>query len=128
MVLDLGVSSYQIDDPARGFSFRSSGPLDMRMDRAGPTAADLVNTAAERELADILFTFGEERASRRIARAIVAARGVAVLVLSADLAELRALSDRIVVLSRGSNSSMTPRTSPRSAPTRRPSRTTSWPT
>ena len=88
VVLDLGVSSYQIDDPARGFSFRSSGPLDMRMDRAGPTAADLVNTAAERELADILFTFGEERASRRIARAIVAARAVAPIETTARLAEL----------------------------------------
>jgi 16S rRNA (cytosine1402-N4)-methyltransferase len=88
VVLDLGVSSYQIDDPARGFSFRSSGPLDMRMDRAGPTAADLVNAAAERELADILFTFGEERASRRIARAIVAARAVAPIETTARLAEI----------------------------------------
>ena len=88
VVLDLGVSSFQIDDPARGFSFRSSGPLDMRMDRAGPTAADLVNTAGERALADILFTFGEERASRRIARAIVAARAVAPIETTARLAEI----------------------------------------
>ena len=73
-MLDLGVSSFQLDDPARGFSFRGDGPLDMRMGRNGPTAADLVNTLPERELADLLFEFGEERASRRIARAIVAAR------------------------------------------------------
>jgi 16S rRNA (cytosine1402-N4)-methyltransferase len=88
VVLDLGVSSFQIDDPARGFSFRSSGPLDMRMDRAGPTAADLVNTAGERALADILFTFGEERASRRIARAIVAARAIAPIETTSRLAEV----------------------------------------
>jgi 16S rRNA (cytosine1402-N4)-methyltransferase len=74
VVLDVGVSSYQIDDPARGFSFRGDGPLDMRMGRAGLTAADLVNSLPERELADLLFELGEERASRRIARAIVAAR------------------------------------------------------
>ena len=77
VVLDLGVSSFQLDDPARGFSFRGDGPLDMRMSRSGPTAADLVNTLPERELADLLFEFGEERASRRIARAIVAARAEA---------------------------------------------------
>ena len=77
VVLDLGVSSFQLDDPARGFSFRTDGPLDMRMGRSGPTAADLVNTLPERELADMLFEFGEERASRRIARAIVAARAEA---------------------------------------------------
>jgi 16S rRNA (cytosine1402-N4)-methyltransferase len=74
VVLDLGVSSFQLDTPDRGFSFRTEGPLDMRMGRAGPTAADLVNSLAERDLADILYTLGEERASRRIARAIVAAR------------------------------------------------------
>ena len=78
VVLDLGVSSFQLDDPARGFSFRGDGPLDMRMERSGPTAADLVNTLPERELADLLFEFGEERASRRIARAIVAARAEAI--------------------------------------------------
>jgi 16S rRNA (cytosine1402-N4)-methyltransferase len=88
MVLDLGVSSFQLDDPTRGFSFRTTGPLDMRMDRAGPTAADLVNTTPERELADILFTFGEERASRRIARAIVAARTAAPIETTARLAEI----------------------------------------
>src|SRR5271157_1078974 len=88
VVLDLGVSSYQLDDPARGFSFRGDGPLDMRMERAGPTAADLVNAVPERALADILFTFGEERASRRIARAIVAARAVAPIETTARLAEI----------------------------------------
>ncbi|MCB2093759.1 MAG: 16S rRNA (cytosine(1402)-N(4))-methyltransferase RsmH [Rhodobacteraceae bacterium] len=77
IVLDLGVSSMQIDQAERGFSFQKDGPLDMRMGDSGPTAADLVNTADEAELADILFHFGEERASRRIARAIVSARPLA---------------------------------------------------
>ena len=86
VVLDLGVSSFQIDDPARGFSFRSDGPLDMRMDRAGRTAADIVNTVDERELADILYEFGEERLSRRIARAIVATRADAPIETTAQLA------------------------------------------
>jgi 16S rRNA (cytosine1402-N4)-methyltransferase len=88
VVLDLGVSSFQIDDPARGFSFRGDGPLDMRMSRRGPTAADLVNTLPERELADLLFELGEERASRRIARAIVAARTEAAIVTTARLASI----------------------------------------
>jgi 16S rRNA (cytosine1402-N4)-methyltransferase len=88
VVLDLGVSSFQIDDPARGFSFRGDGPLDMRMSRSGPTAADLVNTLPERELADLLFELGEERASRRIARAIVAARTEAAVVTTARLASI----------------------------------------
>ena len=74
VVLDLGVSSMQLDQAERGFSFMKDGPLDMRMSQAGPSAADLVNTAAEGDLADILFLYGEERASRRIARAIVKAR------------------------------------------------------
>ncbi len=74
VVLDLGVSSYQIDDPARGFSFRADGPLDMRMSREGPSAADLVNTLPEAELADVLYELGEEKRSRRVARAIVEAR------------------------------------------------------
>jgi 16S rRNA (cytosine1402-N4)-methyltransferase len=86
VVLDLGVSSFQIDEPARGFSFRTDGPLDMRMSRSGTTAADLVNTLAERELADVLFEFGEERASRRIARAIVAARAEAPIATTSELA------------------------------------------
>ncbi|KAA2214739.1 16S rRNA (cytosine(1402)-N(4))-methyltransferase RsmH [Teichococcus oryzae] len=74
VVLDLGVSSFQIDQAERGFSFRADGPLDMRMEKAGPSAADLVNRLPEAELADILWRFGEERHSRRIARALVAAR------------------------------------------------------
>lgn len=77
VVLDLGVSSMQLDRPERGFSFLRDGPLDMRMSQAGPTAADLVNTATQETLADILFLYGEERASRRIARAIVRARAEA---------------------------------------------------
>jgi 16S rRNA (cytosine1402-N4)-methyltransferase len=88
VVLDLGVSSFQIDDPARGFSFRMDGPLDMRMGGAGPTAADLVNRLAEGELADILYHLGEERLSRRIARAIVAARAEAPIVTTARLADI----------------------------------------
>ena len=74
VVLDLGVSSMQLDLAERGFSFMKDGPLDMRMSQSGPSAADLVNSATESELADILFHYGEERASRRIARAILAAR------------------------------------------------------
>ena len=75
VLFDLGVSSPQLDDPARGFSFMQDGPLDMRMDQtAGETAADLVNSREEQELADIIFQYGEERYSRRIARAIVRER------------------------------------------------------
>lgn len=74
VVLDLGVSSMQLDLAERGFSFMRDGPLDMRMSQDGMSAADLVNTTAEETLADILYLFGEERASRRIARAIVRAR------------------------------------------------------
>jgi 16S rRNA (cytosine1402-N4)-methyltransferase len=74
VALDIGVSSTQIDDPARGFSFRADGPLDMRMGQEGQTAADLVNTASEAELITIIRDYGEERFARRIARAIIAAR------------------------------------------------------
>ena len=75
VLADLGISSLQLDADGRGFSFRRDEPLDMRMDRSGgPTAADLVNRSAEREIADAIFQFGEERYSRRIARGIVAAR------------------------------------------------------
>ena len=88
VVLDLGVSSFQIDDPARGFSFRADGPLDMRMAASGPTAADLVNTLPEPELADTLYQLGEERLSRRIARAIVAARALAPITTTLGLAEI----------------------------------------
>jgi len=76
VVLDLGVSSMQIDQPDRGFSFQKDGPLDMRMGGEGPSAQDIVNDSDEGQLADILYLYGEERASRRIARAIVAARPV----------------------------------------------------
>jgi len=86
VVLDLGVSSFHIDDPARGFSFRGDGPLDMRMGRDGLTAADLVNGLPEAELADTLYQLGEERLSRRIAKAIVAARTLAPITTTAGLA------------------------------------------
>jgi 16S rRNA (cytosine1402-N4)-methyltransferase len=88
VVLDLGVSSYQLDDAARGFSFRADGPLDMRMGRTGPTAADLVNTLGEAELADALYELGEERLSRRIARAIVAARAARPITTTLELASI----------------------------------------
>jgi 16S rRNA (cytosine1402-N4)-methyltransferase len=74
VVLDIGVSSMQLDRAERGFSFQSDGPLDMRMEQAGPSAADFLNTAEEAEIADIIFRLGDEPKSRRIARAIVAAR------------------------------------------------------
>ena len=74
IVLDIGVSSMQIDDAARGFSFQKDGPLDMRMSASGPSAADVVNRGGEALIADILFHYGEERRARAIARAIVAAR------------------------------------------------------
>jgi 16S rRNA (cytosine1402-N4)-methyltransferase len=88
VVLDLGVSSFQLDDPARGFSFRADGPLDMRMGDSGTTAADLVNKLAEAELADTLYQLGEERLSRRIARAIVAARAEAPITTTGRLASI----------------------------------------
>jgi len=74
VVLDLGVSSMQLDIAERGFSFMRDGPLDMRMSQSGTSAADICNTADEAELASIIYLYGEERASRRIAKAIVAAR------------------------------------------------------
>ena len=74
VVLDIGVSSMQIDNPDRGFSFQKDGPLDMRMGQTGPTAADIVNTFSEKELADIIFKYGDEKMSRRIAKKIVSAR------------------------------------------------------
>ena len=87
-VLDLGVSSMQLDQAERGFSFLRDGPLDMRMSQDGPTAADLVNMADEGVLADILYNYGEERASRRIARAIVGARAAEPIATTARLAEI----------------------------------------
>ncbi len=74
VVFDIGVSSMQLDQPERGFAFGSDGPIDMRMSQDGPSAADFVNGADETEIADVLFRYGEERQSRRVARAIVAAR------------------------------------------------------
>jgi 16S rRNA (cytosine1402-N4)-methyltransferase len=88
VVLDLGVSSMQLDEAARGFSFRNDGPLDMRMDVSGPSAADVVAAASERDLADIIFLLGEERRSRSAARAIVKAREQAPIVTTAALAEI----------------------------------------
>ena len=79
VVFDLGVSSMQLDQATRGFSFLKEGPLDMRMSQTGPTAADLVNSASEKTLSNILYFFGEERASRRIAKAITARRKQRVL-------------------------------------------------
>lgn len=74
IALDLGVSSPQLDEAARGFSFQQDGPLDMRMGATGATAAEVINSLEERELADILYRYGEERKARQVARAIVAAR------------------------------------------------------
>src|SRR5262245_30291743 len=88
VVLDLGISSMQVDDPARGFSFQRDGPLDMRMSSQGPTAADFVNTAAESELADVIFQLGGERSSRAIARRILARRADRPLLRTGELAEL----------------------------------------
>lgn len=76
VTMDIGVSSMQLDQAARGFSFQSDGPLDMRMSQSGPSAADFVNEADEAEIADVLYNYGEERQSRRVARAIVAARPI----------------------------------------------------
>ena len=87
-VFDLGLSSYQIDDPARGFSFRQDGPLDMRMGRDGRDAAAIVNLCAESELADILYKYGDEKAARRVARAIVERRMVQKFATTADLASV----------------------------------------
>jgi 16S rRNA (cytosine1402-N4)-methyltransferase len=88
VTLDLGVSSMQLDRAERGFSFRFEGPLDMRMESAGQSAADLVNEMAERPLADLIFTFGEEKKARRIAKAIVAARALAPIHTTQQLAEI----------------------------------------
>lgn len=74
VVMDVGVSSMQLDQARRGFAFSADGPLDMRMSQAGESAAEFLNTAAESAIADVLFHYGEERQSRRVARAIVAAR------------------------------------------------------
>jgi len=88
VVMDLGVASLQLDEAARGFSFRNDGPLDMRMGQDGPTAADVVARASEADLANIIYIFGEERHSRSVARAIVAARKEAPIDTTRALAEL----------------------------------------
>lgn len=88
VVLDIGVSSMQIDQPERGFSFRNDGPLDMRMERAGQSAADLVNEAEEGDLADIIYHYGEERRSRAVARAVIEARRKGRIETTAALAEI----------------------------------------
>ncbi len=87
LLFDVGVSSPQLDDPARGFSFSREGPLDMRMDpQAGESAAEWINRAPEIEIADVLFRYGDERYSRRIARAIVARRKASAFATTTDLA------------------------------------------
>jgi len=88
VVLDLGVSSMQLDQAERGFSFRLDGPLDMRMEGQGPSAADVVAAASERTLADIIFLLGEERHSRAVARAIARAREQAPIRTTGALAEI----------------------------------------
>jgi 16S rRNA (cytosine1402-N4)-methyltransferase len=99
ILLDLGVSSMQLDQATRGFSFQADGPLDMRLDPTAddPTAADLVNTLPERQLADLIYQYGEERHSRRIARSIVARRVTAHFETTADFA-------RVVVAAAGGRS------------------------
>ncbi|MBF0251371.1 MAG: 16S rRNA (cytosine(1402)-N(4))-methyltransferase RsmH [Alphaproteobacteria bacterium] len=88
VALDLGVSSMQLDQAERGFSFMQDGPLDMRMEQSGPSAADAVNALGEGELADIIYQFGEERHSRRVARAIVQARTEQPITRTAQLADI----------------------------------------
>ena len=88
VAFDFGVSSMQLDEAARGFSFRFDGPLDMRMEKRGPSAADLVNDLSERELADVIYQLGDERKARAIARAIVVARSAAPIERTLQLAEL----------------------------------------
>lgn len=85
VAMDIGVSSMQLDQAERGFAFSLNGPLSMRMDQGKPDAADFLNTADEGEIADVLYTYGEERQSRRVARAIVAARPLAI---TGELAEV----------------------------------------
>ena len=88
IVLDLGVSSPQIDNPDRGFSFKSDGPLDMRMGSEGVTAEHIVNTLSEAELADIIYTYGEERLSRRVSKAIILARSKERITRTSVLADI----------------------------------------
>ena len=108
VLFDLGVSSPQLDDARRGFSFRNDGPLDMRMDNAsGESAADWLARASADEIADVLWTYGEERLSRRIAKAIVAQRAETPITRTAQLAELIAS-----IVGRGDGGSDRTRTHP----------------
>ena len=104
VLLDLGVSSMQLDEAERGFSFRHDGPLDMRMGGTGPSAADVVRFASERDLAMIIATLGEERHARAVARAIVAARR------EAPIASTRALADIVARVVRGKPGDIHPAT------------------
>jgi 16S rRNA (cytosine1402-N4)-methyltransferase len=88
VTLDIGVSSPQIDTPERGFSFRTDGPLDMRMSLSGQSAADLVNGLGEEDLANIIYQYGEERLSRRVAKAIVRARAISPILTTSALADV----------------------------------------
>ena len=88
IAFDLGVSSMQLDDASRGFSFRADGPLDMRMSKDGMSAADVVNDLPEKELADVIYKYGEERASRRIAKTIIEVRTENPITRTAELARL----------------------------------------
>jgi 16S rRNA (cytosine1402-N4)-methyltransferase len=94
VVLDLGVSSMQLDTPERGFSFRLDGPLDMRMGGMGPSAAEVIAKAGERDLANIIFILGEERHSRAVARAIVMARALTPIMTTRSLADIVASAVR----------------------------------
>jgi 16S rRNA (cytosine1402-N4)-methyltransferase len=108
MLLDLGISSLQLDDPSRGFSFREEGPLDMRRDPGGggPTAAEILRDASEGELADIFYRFGEERFSRRIARAVAERRRREPILTTTELARW---SPRRSPAGRGPGTSIPPR-------------------
>jgi 16S rRNA (cytosine1402-N4)-methyltransferase len=103
-VMDVGVSSMQVDQAGRGFSFRLDGPLDMRMSGHGPSAADVIAKASDAELADIIYIFGEERHSRAVARAIVAARK------EAPITTTRALADLVARVVRGKPGDIHPAT------------------
>jgi 16S rRNA (cytosine1402-N4)-methyltransferase len=104
VVMDVGVSSMQLDEAGRGFSFRLDGPLDMRMGNAGPTAADVIAVASEADLAKIIYIFGEERHSRSVARAIDAARK------QAPIATTRALADIVAKVVRAKPGEIHPAT------------------
>jgi 16S rRNA (cytosine1402-N4)-methyltransferase len=104
VVMDVGVSSMQLDEAERGFSFRLDGPLDMRMGHAGPTAADVIAKASEADLANIIYIFGEERHSRAVARAVAAARR------QAPIATTRALADIVAKVVRSKPGEIHPAT------------------